>query len=98
MPDYRNFHLDKTINLSHILTTATILFAALLAFTSMSERLGILEAQFKEINNRVIQILEAQHNVDMAQDASITVLRREMREDAAQIQAKLDRLIASLIE
>lgn len=97
MPDIHNFHLDKTVNLSHILTTITILFAALLAFFSMSERLAILESQFEEMNGRVIQILEAQHKVDLTQDSSLIMFRTEMREDSREIQAKLDRLIETLI-
>lgn len=92
-----NMHVDKTINISHMLTTVAMVIGAFLAFFNMSERLAVLENHFEEINNRVVQLLQAQQRVDISQDSSLIQFRTEMREDSRQINAKLDRLIESLI-
>lgn len=93
----QDWHLSKTVSLSHILSTVALLLGAVAGYVSFSNRLAVLESQFLELNVRVVRVLESQARVDSSQDAALHQFRAEMREDVREIQSKLDRLIEAQI-
>lgn len=92
----QDWHLDKGISISHLLTTIGLVVGAVWAFADLSTRLAVLENQFTQINQRVIAILEGQRLTDSAQDIELQQFRVEMRQDVRDIQQKLDRLIETI--
>lgn len=42
-PEYRHWHLDRTLNISHILTTLAIAGSVFMYATSMDKRVAVLE-------------------------------------------------------
>lgn len=84
--DRRGFHLERSVNVGHILTTMGILIAA---FTWGSK----LETQVSN-NAQAIAYLN-QNNVRT--NARVDTLRAEIRADLRDINAKLDRLIESQV-
>lgn len=85
------WHLEKTVSLSHIFTTIGLIAAAVSAYYGVTSRLSILE-------DRLLNMVEHQHEVDQAQDDSVQRFREEMRADTAEIQNKLDIVLSHLID
>lgn len=90
--DRREWHLEKTVSIGHILTTLVIMVGAFGAWNSMSERLSVLETQYVNLSERVVNLLERQANTDARQDESIQQFRGEIRQDIRGINEKLDRI------
>ena len=78
------WHLSKTINISHILTTATVVIAVLAWFNTMDKRVSS--------NSQAIQYLSGEQTRTVER---IETLRIEVREDLKGIDSKLDQIISS---
>lgn len=87
----KEWHLDKSLSVGHILTTAILFASAVSAFYSLSTRLSVVE-------DRIISILESQVRIDAAQDANLTQFRDDMRDMTVDLNAKLDIITAHLLE
>lgn len=59
------WHLDKRVSVGHIVTTAMVLGAAVLAYTDLSERVAVLEVQDSAI---VEDVREIKHTVERIED------------------------------
>ena len=78
------WHLSKTINISHILTTATVVIAVLAWFNTIDKRVSS--------NSQAIQYLSEEQTRTVER---IETLRIEVREDLKGIDSKLDQIISS---
>lgn len=84
------WHLEKTISISHIITTMGIIAAALSAYYSLGNRVTVIE-------ERILSLLENQSRIDSAQDASLSQFREQMRDSTVEINSKLDLVIQELL-
>lgn len=91
MGEHNRWQLEKTISISHIITTMGIIGAALSAYYSLSGRVTIVE-------ERILSLLENQARIDQAQDASLEQFRGQMRDSTVEINNKLDIVIQELLQ
>lgn len=81
----KRWHIDKTINLAHVLTTMGLIAALFAWGGNVDKRIALLE------DNRIVQ-----KTIDMQQDeqarAAVLLLREELRD----VGRKLDRLSENL--
>lgn len=90
--EQRHWHLEKSVSLTHLLSTLT-LFAMLVAgWVAISERIAVLESQQSSFNERIISMLENQRHTDARQDADILEIKRQIREDYREILQRLDNI------
>jgi hypothetical protein len=90
--DRRDWHLEKGVSLTHIISTVTMFLMIVSAYATMSERLAVLENQQAGFNQRIIEILGGQRITDVRQDAEIAETKKLIREDLREINHKLDAL------
>lgn len=90
MNERNRWHLEKTISISHIITTMGIIAAALSAYYSLGNRVTVIE-------ERILSLLENQSRIDNAQDASLSQFRDQMRDSTVEINSKLDLVIQELL-
>lgn len=84
--DKRGWQFDKTISVTHMLTTASAI-AALIGFgMNLDNRLSLIE-------QAMANALVSQRVIDERQDAAVVEIRRQIREDLRVIDGKLDRII-----
>lgn len=89
MPDYEHsspsmdrWHVSKTINITHLVTTASMIFAAMWYVAGQDNRISQAELNIKHLqSSRIADQASAQRQYD------------EFRTDLRSINAKLDRLI-----
>jgi len=91
-----NWHLERTVSVSHILSTLFLFGALVSAYSTMSSRLAILESQQINFNERIVAILENQRTTDVRQDSEINETKRLIREDVREISTKIDQLIREI--
>lgn len=82
--DRRQFHIDKSISVGHILTTLGIAISAFIWASSIDQRVSQNSQSIEFINKNQAR-----------SDSRIDVLRAEIRQDLRDINGKLDRLIQS---
>ena len=82
--DRRGWHLDKGVNIAHILTTVALVIGALLYVTDQDKRISNLELNYDHLKAARV---EDQARADRKFD--------ELKTDLRTINAKLDRLIES---
>lgn len=87
--DRREWHLDKSMSVGHILTTLMILGALAVQYAQFSSRLAVLESGMLAQGTVVNQLLDNQRRVDARQDAEMMDMRREIRDSYSQILALL---------
>lgn len=92
----RHWHLEKSVSLTHILSTAGLLMAMVGGYANMTSRMAVIESQQAQFNRQVVQILEAQSRIDARQDSDIAELKKIIREDYREILHKLDNLQGKL--
>lgn len=90
-----NWHLDKSVSISHLLTTAAMAMTLVGGWVAISERVARLETEFSQISGQIVSLLERQSARDARQDGELLEIRREVSQDLRDINAKLDRLIES---
>lgn len=78
------WHLDKKVNLSHIVATLTLAAAIFTWGSKIEQRIAIVEASSTR-----------QAQVDQAQDQEFRRSVVEMREDIRELSRKIDKLIDS---
>jgi hypothetical protein len=91
--DHREWHLEKSVSLGHIVSTLGVFCMLVAGYISMSERIAILENQQVWVSDRIVAILETQRSIDLRQDAEMNEIKRQIREDFREINNKLDRLV-----
>ena len=87
--DRREWHLDKSMSVGHILTTLMILGALAVQYAQFSSRLAVLESGMLSQGQVVNQLLDNQRRVDARQDAEMMDMRREIRDSYSQILSLL---------
>lgn len=93
-----HWHLSKTVNLGHLIATSLFVLGGLSAYYGVTERLALLEREFINLSSRMVSVLENQERTDSIQDRDLVSFRNEVRSDIRQINAKLDRLIETLVD
>lgn len=78
----QDWHLEKTVSISHIMTTIAALSAVVIMGSKFDTRLSLIE-----------QIVAGQHAIDSRQDSDATAAREIVRQQLRDISDKLDRLI-----
>ena len=78
------WHLDKKVNLSHIVATLTLAAAIFTWGSKIEQRIALVEASSTR-----------QAQVDQAQDQEFRRSVVEMREDIRELSRKIDKLIDS---
>lgn len=78
MEERRHWHLDKTFNIGHIITTVTIAITLGGYVTTMDKRIAILEAQSTTQAANVLQVQQAQKDVSKEIRDEIRGLRAEL--------------------
>ena len=91
-----HWHLEKSVSLSHIISTITLFLMLAGGYATMAERLAVLESQQQESTQRILNLMEYQRITDTRQDSQVSEVRRQTREDLQIINAKLDELIMEL--
>lgn len=76
------WHLDKKVNISHILATLTLAGAIFTWGSKIEQRIALVEASAVR-----------QQAVDQAQDQEFRSSLVEMREDIRELSRKIDKLI-----
>lgn len=85
MADRREWHLDKSLSVGHILTTIMILGALAVQYAQFSARMAVLENNMQTQTAVVAQLLDNQRRVDMGQDNEIREIKREIRDQYSAI-------------
>lgn len=91
--DRRQWHMEKSVSLGHIITTLALLMTLIGGYTSISERIAVIENQQASFNARIVSMLESQRSIDSKQDGELLEIKRQTREDLRDINRKLDNLI-----
>lgn len=81
-PDDSAWHLDKKVNVSHILATLTLASAIFMWGSKIEQRIALVEASAVR-----------QQAIDQAQDQEFRRYVVEMREDVREMSRKIDKLI-----
>lgn len=87
------WHVSKTVNIGHLVTTGVAIIGGFAYLHTQVSRIDVLEIQQQQINDRIVRVLEQQERYDGIQDNSLLEFRGEMREAVRDITIKLDRLI-----
>ena len=82
-PDRRHWHLDKTLNISHLLTTLVIAGSLFAYASNMDRRVAILEEKMH------VQSVENQRSASEVKD-----LAREVKDELRLLRQELLRLVA----
>lgn len=88
----KQWHLDRSVSLTHIISTVVLAGSLFGAYNSLTNRLTVLEAASSQYNGAIIQLLNNQALVDKRQDATIDRITQQQREDQRDILAKLERM------
>lgn len=78
------WHLDKRVQISHIVTTVVVAVGAVLYIGDIKRDVEVLKAQY-----------QSQRDRDSQQDRAFADSVQLLREDLKAVNAKLDRLIES---
>lgn len=89
MSDRREWHLDKSFSVGHILTTVMIVGALAVQYAQFSSRMAVLESAMTAQGSIVNQLLDNQRRVDARQDAELFDMRREIKDNYNRILERL---------
>lgn len=73
-----HFHMDRTVNIGHILTTITLAVTALMYVTTMDKRMAVLEAKTVAQADVIVQLQQAQRDGTREVRDEIRGLRGEL--------------------
>lgn len=80
------WHLDKKISLTHMFATISAIGTLVIFGSNLTTRVALIEQALTTYINE-------QKNVDHRQDIERNEIKKQMREDYARIDSKLDRII-----
>lgn len=81
----RHWHLDKRVQISHIVTT-------LVAAVGLAVYIGTIKSDVEVLKAQAISVLATQHDRDERQDRTYTESLAQIRELVIRVDSKLDRL------
>ena len=81
-PEGSSWHLDKKVNVSHIIATLMLAAAIFTWGSKIEQRVALVEAS-----------AQRQEQVDVAQNAESRRYAAEMRDDIRELSRKMDKLI-----
>ena len=73
-----HFHMDRTFNIGHVLTTITLVVTALVYVTTMDKRMAVLEAKTVAQADVIVQLQQAQRDGTREVRDEIRGLRGEL--------------------
>lgn len=86
-PDRRQWHLDKTVSISHLITTVSLVVTAIWWAATLDKRMAILEAA---------QAYQVQRNDQI--EHAMREMASQNRDDIKAINAKLDRIMERVVK
>lgn len=92
MTDRREWHLDKSLSVGHILTTLMILGALSVQYAQFTARLAVLESNYDVIGAQIAQVLDNQRRVDIRQDQEIKNVKEEINKNLERLADRMDDL------
>lgn len=92
MSDRREWHLDKSLSVGHILTTIMILGALSIQYAQFTARLAVLESNYQLIGQQIGQVLDNQRRVDIRQDQEIKAVKEEISRNLERLANRMDEL------
>lgn len=95
MADRREWHLDKSLSVGHILTTVMILGALSIQYAQFTARLAVLEAGYSQLGNQLGELLDNQRRVDARQDLEIAETKKDIRDQYLRMNQQLAEVAAS---
>lgn len=81
-PDRRGWHLDKTLSVSHLLTTAAIAGSVLLWVSKTEQRILVMETRLEAVTHNVTSTQQDVKELANIIRDEIRALRMEVREAA----------------
>ena len=72
------FHMDRTVNIGHILTTITLAVSAMMYVTTMDKRMAVLEAKALAQADVIVQMQQSQRDGTREVRDEIRGLRSEL--------------------
>lgn len=92
-----SWRVDKTINLSHLLTSITIAGAVFLWLTTLDQRVTVNTQAISNLDQKTAQAVEYLKQEQMDNQRDIQAARGELRDEIRQlslsVNSKLDRLM-----
>ena len=94
----RQWHLEKSISVGHIITTVTVALGAIWWAAKLETRINILDNNFQglqsrlEVTDRRIETVRIESNAQMLQ------IKSELQQQLDRIDHKLDRIMSALAE
>ena len=73
-----HFHMDRTFNIGHVLTTITLVVTALVYVTTMDKRMAVLETKTVAQADVIVQLQQAQRDGTREVRDEIRGLRGEL--------------------
>ncbi len=73
-----HFHMDRTFNIGHILTTVTLAVSAMMYVTTMDKRMAVLEAKALAQADVIVQLQQSQREGTREVRDEIRGLRSEL--------------------
>ena len=92
------WHLSKSISLVHIVTTLSVMTAAIWYFATTDNRITLVEKDQVYLNATVVRVEQQQKEQGKELSNQITVLRTETNNNFDKIDKKLDKIIDRALE
>jgi len=89
----KQWHMEKSVSVSHILTTIGMVVVLAAGWNSLTARLAVVESQQTAFNERVLSMLQEKRRIDDRQDREIATIYSHARDDYRTINEKLDQLV-----
>lgn len=93
MQEKREWHLEKSVSVGHLVTTAAAIIGIVLAWAEMDSRIEQNAIENEHQKGAIERIEQKQEKQTDEIKQEIQILRAEQRDDNQQIHRKLDRLI-----
>lgn len=92
------WHLSKSVSLVHIVTTLSVMTAAIWYFATTDNRITLVEKDQTYLNATVNRVEQQQKDQGRELSNQITNLRNETNNNFDKIDKKLDRIIDRALE
>lgn len=92
-PDSREWHLEKSVSIGHIVTTLVVAVGVVLYLSDIERRIDGTVIEQQHLKSDVVRIEQAQRNQSDWIARSINEMRAEQKSDNQRIEDKLDKLI-----
>ena len=82
--DRRKWHVDRTVNIGHLLTTIAMLASLLVVFSKFDTRLSLVESH-----------IQTQGETNKRHEAADSEIKQSLKESFDRLERKLDKVLES---